>query len=180
MIVGAGARRGEVEHDIASRGLRNVTLLPPVAREELSASLNAADVAVVAMRAGMSGISVPSRLYNILAAGRPVIAIADSDSEIAMVVREENIGWVVPPGDLAAFIAAIHDARSDAARLESMGRRARAAAERKYTRSARGRGVRRAASAGSSSRASSRGIRGAGGALIVPSTRPGPSTRRSG
>jgi len=134
MIFGAGARRGEVEHAIAARGLRNVTLLPRVAREELSASLNAADVAVVAMRAGMSGISVPSRLYNILAAGRPVIAIADHDSEIALVVREESIGWVVPPGDLAAFIAAIHDARSDAARLESMGRRARAAAERKYTR----------------------------------------------
>lgn len=133
MIFGSGSRRGEVEHEIASRGLRNVTLLPPVAREELSASLNAADVAVVAMRAGMSGISVPSRLYNILAAGRPVIAIADDDSEIAMIVREEGIGWIVPPGDRAAFIAAIQDARSDASRLEAMGRRARAAAERRYT-----------------------------------------------
>lgn len=133
MIFGSGARRAEVEHDIASRGLRNVTLLPPVPREELSASLNAADVAVVAMRAGMSGISIPSRLYNILASGRPVIAIADGDSEIAMVVREEDIGWVVPPGDPAAFIAAIQEARSDASRLEAMGRRARAAAERKYT-----------------------------------------------
>src|SRR5207253_8495264 len=127
MIFGAGARRGEVEHDIASRGLRNVTLLPPVAREELSASLNAADLAVVAMRGGMSGISVPSRLYNILAAGRPVIAIADDDSEIAMVVREEEIGWVVPPGDLAAFIGAIEDARRDRPRLDAMSRRARAA-----------------------------------------------------
>jgi glycosyltransferase involved in cell wall biosynthesis len=87
------------------------------------------------MRAGMSGISVPSRLYNILAAGRPIIAIADHDSEIAMVVREEEIGWVVPPGDPAAFVDAIADARRDPARLEAMGRRARIAAEQKYTRS---------------------------------------------
>lgn len=135
MIFGAGARRSEVEHDVASRRLNNVTLLPRLPAEELSASLNAADVAVVAMRAGMSGISVPSRLYNILAAGRPIIAIADHDSEIAMVVREEEIGWVVPPGDPAAFVDAIADARRDPARLEAMGRRARIAAEQKYTRS---------------------------------------------
>lgn len=132
-IVGVGARRDDVEREIAARGLHNVTLRPPVPREELSASLNAADVAIVSMRAGMSGISVPSRLYNILAAGRPVIAIADDDSEIALIVREEEIGWVVPPGELAALLAAIAEARGDVPRLQLMGRRARAAAERKYT-----------------------------------------------
>jgi colanic acid biosynthesis glycosyl transferase WcaI len=132
-IVGGGACRDDVEREIAARGLHNVKLRPPVRREELSASLNAADVAVISMRAGMSGLSVPSRLYNMLAAGRPVIAIADDDSEIANVVREEEIGWVVPPGDLAALHAAIAEARGDPLRLQMMGRRARAAAEQKYT-----------------------------------------------
>lgn len=51
-----------------------------------------------------------------------------------MIVREEQLGWVVPPGDLAALLAAIAEARGDDARLQEMGRRARAAAERKYTR----------------------------------------------
>jgi colanic acid biosynthesis glycosyl transferase WcaI len=134
VIVGTGARRGEVEREIAVRGLHNVALRPPVPREQLSASLNSADLAIVSMRAGMSGISVPSRLYNILAAGRPVIVIADDDSEIAMIVREEELGWIVPPGDLAALLVAVREARADDVRLREMGRRARAAAERTYTR----------------------------------------------
>ena len=59
-------------------------------------SLNACDVAVVSLAPGMSGVSVPSRMYNILAAGKPIVAVADDESELARVVREEQVGWVVP------------------------------------------------------------------------------------
>lgn len=131
-IIGSGAGRGDVERDIAARGLHNVRLLPAVSRADFLPVLYDSDISIVSMRAGMSGISVPSRLYNIMAAGRPVIALADEDSEIAMVLREEEIGWLVPPGDVAALVRTIIEAKSDPARLDAMGRRARAAAERKY------------------------------------------------
>jgi len=42
----------------------------------------------------MAGVSVPSRMYNVMAAGKPIIAVTDPDSELALVVREEDIGWV--------------------------------------------------------------------------------------
>jgi glycosyltransferase involved in cell wall biosynthesis len=82
----------------------------------------------------MSGAGVPSRLYNVMAAGKPVIAAVDADSEPAMVVNEEAIGWVVPPDQPDKIVAAILEARSDGERLADMGRRARQAAEKKYSR----------------------------------------------
>jgi len=57
-------------------------------------------------------------------------------TEVAHVIREERVGWVVPVGDVAALTAAIEDARSDPAKREAMGRRARCVAEGKYSRAA--------------------------------------------
>jgi len=76
---------------------------------------------------------VPSRMYNIMAAGKPIIAITDEDSELAMVILEENIGWVVGPGDVAGFISAIQEAKNNLEELIAMGIRARQAAEDKYS-----------------------------------------------
>ena len=87
---------------------------------------------LIAFVPGMSGVSVPSRMYNILAAGKPIIAVTDADSELSQVVEEEGIGWVVPPQDPIALAAAIIEARSDPTTLTQMGRRARAAAETRY------------------------------------------------
>jgi colanic acid biosynthesis glycosyl transferase WcaI len=80
----------------------------------------------------MVGISVPSRLYNIMAAGKPIIAVAEPESELASVVQEEQIGWVVPPGRPDLLAAAILEARANPTCLVEMGLRARAAAENKY------------------------------------------------
>jgi glycosyltransferase involved in cell wall biosynthesis len=108
--------------------------LPSCAADALADYLAVGDLAVIAYRPGMAGLSVPSRLYNVMSAGRPVLAIADDDSEVARVVREEDIGWVVRPGDRAGAVAAIRSALEDPVRLAAMGARARAAAERAYGR----------------------------------------------
>ena len=94
-------------------------------RSILSQSLSTADVHVVGLARGLAGYVVPSRLYGILAAGRPVIAATDAESETAQLVTEVGCGVVVPPGNpfaLAAAIRAAHDGDYD---LEAMGRRAR-------------------------------------------------------
>jgi colanic acid biosynthesis glycosyl transferase WcaI len=114
--------------------LTNVVLRPPVARQDLAASLADCDVAIVSMIGGMAGVSVPSRLYNVLAAGRPFIAVADADSEPAMIAQEASAGWVVAPGDAASLTAAIRAAKNDRAALAEMGQRARRLAETRYTR----------------------------------------------
>jgi len=90
-------------------------------------------VAVVSLVRGMMGIGVPSRLYNILAAGRPVIVISEAESEAALVVREIDAGWVVAPGDVDGLLAVIGAARRDPDRLREMGARARRAAEDRFS-----------------------------------------------
>jgi glycosyltransferase involved in cell wall biosynthesis len=72
-------------------------------------------------------------MYNIMAAGKPIIAVTDENSELALVVKEENIGWVVPPGDVDRIIDVILLARTDRTLLKEMGHRARVVAENKYS-----------------------------------------------
>ncbi len=67
-------------------------------RELLADSLSAADVHVVGLARGLSGYVVPSRLYGVLAVGRPVLAAAEPDSETAQVIEEVGAGVVVPAG----------------------------------------------------------------------------------
>jgi glycosyltransferase involved in cell wall biosynthesis len=132
LFVGWGGRRAWLEGTVAREQLGNVTVRPGCSDADLPDFLNAADIAVIPFLPGMSGVSVPSRLYNVLAAGKPVLAVADPDSELARVVLEEGVGWVVAPGDLAGLVEAIGAAADPGARAE-MGRRARDAAVAKYS-----------------------------------------------
>ena len=110
-----------------------MTILPPCTPSELPAYLGASDLSIVAFLPGMAGVSVPSRLYNVLAAASPVLAVADPTSELALVVTEERVGWVVRPSDIDGVAGAIRTARANPEALAVMGARARAAAEAKYS-----------------------------------------------
>lgn len=135
LLIGWGARKAALERAVAEQGLRNVTLLPPVPRAEVAIHMDAADLTVIAFQPGMAGVSVPSRMYDVMAAGKPILAVADEASELARVVREEGIGWVVPPGDSRALAAAIEHAVAAPRELrQEMGRRARAAVALRYTK----------------------------------------------
>jgi colanic acid biosynthesis glycosyl transferase WcaI len=75
--------------------------------ERLPEVLAAADLHVVPLRAGLAWSSVPSKLYSILAAGRPIVASVDEGTEVARTVEQADAGIAVPPDDPAAFTAAI-------------------------------------------------------------------------
>ena len=113
----------------AASKLDNVTLLDPVPQADLVEFLSAADVWVIPYRSNIAGVSIPSRLYNLLAVGRAIIVAAEPHSEAALVVNEEAIGWVVPSEDPAQLANAIRLAASDRAATAQKGRRAAAAAE---------------------------------------------------
>ena len=78
--------------------LPNVTLVDRVEDEDLEAFLSAADVWLIPYRKNVAGVSVPSRFYNLLAVGRPVVLVSEPEAEAALIVTENNLGWVVPPG----------------------------------------------------------------------------------
>lgn len=133
LFVGSGAKKRWLEETARAKGLSNVTIIPSCPRADLPSYLNACDVAIISFVPGMAGISVPSRMYNVLAAGKPIIAVADSDSELAQVVQEEQVGWVVPPDDPDRVLGAILEARNHPDLLRKMGLRARMAAENRFS-----------------------------------------------
>jgi colanic acid biosynthesis glycosyl transferase WcaI len=133
LIAGEGAKRAWVEKSIVERKLGEVRLLPRSSRSDLGVLLGACDAAVISMMPGMKGISVPSRLYNVLAAGRPILAVAEPGSELARIVIEEGVGRVVAPGDGSAIASAIIEMSQDKETLFEMGERGRAAAVGKYS-----------------------------------------------
>lgn len=132
LLSGWGAGWQQLKELHASRPLGNVTLLDPVSEKDLQSFLAAADVWVIPYRRNIAGVSVPSRLYNLLAVGRPIIVAAETISEAAWIVEEENIGWVVRPENPCELAAAIRSAASDRMATASKGKRS-AVAALKYT-----------------------------------------------
>ncbi len=112
--------------------LDNVTMMDPVPESELEKFLAAADVWIIPYRRNVAGVSVPSRIYNLLAVGRPVIVAAEANSEAAMMLDEENIGWVVRPENPLDLAEAIRSAATDREATMAKGQRAALAAQR-YT-----------------------------------------------
>lgn len=133
LLVGWGAKEQLVRRAMAEQGLPNITMLGKLPRAAQQDFLNACDVALITFVPGMAGVSVPSRMYNVMAVGKPIIAMTDPHSELALVVREHRIGWVVRAGDVDALREVILEASADRGTLTAMGERARRAAMDRYS-----------------------------------------------
>ena len=125
VVIGSGARHAELVELAERLDADHVRFFPYQPREVLARSLSAADVHVVGLARGLSGYVVPSRLYGILAVGRPVIVAADPDTETAQVVSSVGCGLVVPPGRPELLAEAIRRVHAGELPLEEMGRRGR-------------------------------------------------------
>lgn len=134
LFIGSGAKKPWLERALQEAGAKNVSILGNRPRTDQQNFLNACDVAIISFVSGMAGVSVPSRMYNILAAGKPIIAVADPDSELALVVNEERVGWVVAPDDVDALAKTIDAVRRNPEMCRAAGQRARAVAAGKYSR----------------------------------------------
>ena len=125
VIIGAGARHAEMVELAIRLGADDVVFAPYQSSDLLPKSLSTGHVHVVGLARGLSGYVVPSRLYGIMAAGRPVIVAAEEESETAQLVREVGCGIVGPPGRPDLLARAIRDAYEGSLDLERMGRLAR-------------------------------------------------------
>ena len=90
LFIGSGPKRQLLEK-MVEKGSKNLTILEPRPRSEQNDFLNACDLAILTLVPGMLGLAVPSRTYNLMAAGKPIIAMVSESSEVAMVVREEKL-----------------------------------------------------------------------------------------
>jgi len=124
---GDGVKKADLERRAAALGLSNVVFLPYAPRERLGDSFAAADVFVVSLQRGLAGYIVPSKLYGILAAGRPYVAAVEDSCEVAALTRTRQCGLVAEPGDAASLargIRALYEDRSLASRLGANARTA--------------------------------------------------------
>lgn len=119
VINGGGAARPDLER--RARGMDNVQFVDMAPKAGLPEVLAAADVHVVPLKRGLAWSSVPSKLYSILAAGRPLVASVDAGTEVARTVEQAGAGIAVPPEDPEAFTKAIRRLLDDAPAARAMG-----------------------------------------------------------
>ncbi len=124
-IVGDGSKRQALEAMVTARGLTSVRFFPYQPKAQLHDSFATADAFLVSLKRGLEGFIVPSKVYGILAAGRPYIAATDPSSEAAAIVRDGQCGLVAAPGDPAALADAIATMYDHPAATAEMGERAR-------------------------------------------------------
>jgi glycosyltransferase involved in cell wall biosynthesis len=134
VFIGDGSRQSEVRAWARDRALTNVVLLPFQDISVLAQSLSAGDLHLVTLRESCTGLSVPSKSYGILAAGRPILYQGSQRGEIARMIVEEDVGTVVPCGDVERLRNAILKYASQTDLCQTQGRKARALAEGAYGR----------------------------------------------
>lgn len=127
VVNGDGSARRALEASAA--GLPNLVFVDFQPPERLAEVLASADVHVIALRKGLAHSSVPSKLYSILAAGRPVVASVDPGTEVTRVLDASGCGLAAMPEDPAAFAAAVGSLVDDPSGREAMGERGRAFVE---------------------------------------------------
>lgn len=133
LFVGYGGKTGLIAE--AGAELPNILFAPRQPREMLGPMLSCSDATLIAFTDNMLGVSVPSRMYNVMAAAAPIVALADERSELAQVIREEGCGWQFRTGDvdgLCALLASI-DSEEGKAEARRRGEAGRNAMLRNYT-----------------------------------------------
>jgi colanic acid biosynthesis glycosyl transferase WcaI len=116
-----GGGSGRIDLEASAAGLPNVRFVDMQPKERLPEVLAAGDIHLVPLKRGLAKASVPSKLYSILAAGRPVVASVDEGTEVATTVSRAGAGLAVPPEDPDAFTDALLELLDDPERARSMG-----------------------------------------------------------
>jgi hypothetical protein len=131
-FVGDGADKQRLRHRVAEAGLPNVTLLPGIPHEQVPALLAAADICLVPLRdVPLFSSFIPSKMFEYLAAGKPVVAALAG--EAAQILGEAG-AWIVPPSDSEALAVAIRTLAADPQRRQAMGRQGRCYVEKYFDR----------------------------------------------
>lgn len=135
-FIGEGSVLEELRTYKEANQLSNVVFIPYQPKSDLIYSLNAGDVHFVVNAKGIKGVSVPSKLYGVMAVGKPVLGIMDEGAEARLIVEEAECGISVEPGDYKAIEALIgkYIKLQGSEKLAEMGARGREYLIRNLTR----------------------------------------------
>jgi colanic acid biosynthesis glycosyl transferase WcaI len=126
VFVGDGAQREKLQ--AAARGMPNVRFLPFFPGSKIPSVLAAADAHLITVKRGLEGVVVPSKMYGILAAGKPIVAVAPVECDVVSVGKQKGFSISADPDDPQGFATCVRQLLHDAERLGRMGAAAAAAA----------------------------------------------------
>jgi glycosyltransferase involved in cell wall biosynthesis len=133
VLVGDGPEKERLEAQAREQALANVRFLPPLPREQMADAMASADIALVPLKEYLPG-AVPSKLYEGMGAGLPVVLVAQG--EASHLVAEAEAGVVVAPGDIEGLARTLRELTRDPGRRRALGERGRQAAVERFDRRA--------------------------------------------
>lgn len=133
-FIGRGARKAELQKQVAELNLLNVSFFDYQPRSELCQSLSAADLHLIPLTEELSKCLMPSKLYGVLAAGRPYLTNAVPDSDLHKITIQNDVGITVAPDSISAIVNAITELKAHPERQSRMRKNSRQVAETKFTK----------------------------------------------
>ncbi|MBE3128357.1 MAG: glycosyltransferase family 4 protein [Actinobacteria bacterium] len=134
VFIGEGIKKEYIERKVKEKGLNNVLFFPFQPREVLKYSLGLADVSLVTLEKGFEGMVVPSKIYGILASGRPAIAVVGGESEITEIIGKGKCGEIVKIGDFKKLSEVIINYYNNSKKCYQEGMSGRKYFEENYNR----------------------------------------------
>lgn len=126
VFVGEGALRAQLE--VTASGAENIRFLDYFPSNKIPSVLAAADAHVVTIKRGLEGVVVPSKMYGILAAGKPIVAVAPKETDVASLGAQQGFAVAADPDKPSELVNVIRALVADVKKLRAMGESARNAA----------------------------------------------------
>ena len=133
-FVGDGSIKQKLVEFVESNNISNIKFIPYQKKEDLIYSLNAADIHIVTNAKGIKGISVPSKIYGVMAAGKTVLGVLEEGSEARRIIEESNCGFCCNPGDYKEIEKIIHKILENQNSVVNLGLNGRKFIERNLTK----------------------------------------------
>jgi colanic acid biosynthesis glycosyl transferase WcaI len=126
VFVGDGAQRESLQRKAGDA--KNVRFLSFFPASKIASVLAAGDIHLVTIKHGLEGVVVPSKMYGILAAGKPIVAAAPGECDVVAIGREKGFSVSADPDKPGELVAAIRELSGDSIKLQQMGEAAALAA----------------------------------------------------
>ena len=125
LFVGEGSVKEDLITLAENKELRNTRFLSTLEKSQWLEMLAAADLGLISLRKELADLNVPSKVYTLMAASRPILASVPERSEIAHLIQQAQCGYITPPEDPAALVEKILDCRQEKDNLDKLGKNGR-------------------------------------------------------
>lgn len=130
MLIGFGAAFEDIKKYVRDMELHNIVVLPYQPLEVLPYSLSSADVSFITIKSNNDGLFLPSKVYDAMASGAAILCISDGQNDVSRIIKENELGVNVFPGQTNELVDAIVTLAEDKQMLERYKHQARLTAEK--------------------------------------------------